>query len=298
MRDPRQGYVRHGFKVGFLLQIAKEIFFRLKVLLSPGPLFLCRIHFGALLVFGGKSEPFEGSAISYGTGIFQRVPGQIDDRNLRKRGAHLLALKGIVVKEGERIDADVQLLRDFTQILRLVCPINTHGREVLCPHQHPRMLFDRFHGVVEIILAAHGEQNSLARQVEQCALQDLISRARIFRANLNAGHAVFADDAAPQRVVEIDGQNFCGAAAQRHDKAHPLARHLKKITGGDGKPRRQPFALVVPMFAAMARHQRVVIQDVHSVESFADAPQFTIDLADQSRLSGLGLVVEHTQTWS
>ena len=35
---------------------------------------------------------------------------EIYDGNFRKRGANLLALKGIVVEKGERIDADVEFL--------------------------------------------------------------------------------------------------------------------------------------------------------------------------------------------
>src|SRR5208282_5765144 len=138
---------------------------------------------------------------------------------------------------------------------------------------------------------------SLSRQIEQRALQSLIRRSRIFGANFNARHSVFADDAAPERVVEVDDQNFSGAAAEWDDKTHPLARHLKKITGRDGKPRRQPLALVVPMRAAMTRHQRVVVERVHSAESFCDAPQFAIDLPDKSGLARVGLAVENSETW-
>ncbi len=210
-----------------------------------------------------------------GRGILQRILRQINHSNFRKRGANLLALKRIVVEESERIDTNVQFLSDLTEILCLVGPIDAHRREVFCAHQHARMLLQRFHGIVEIVLAAYRQQNSFARQIEQGTVQGLIGGARIFGADFDAGHSVFADHAAPQRVVEIDDQNLGGAAAEGHDETHPLARHLKKITGGDGKPRRQPLALVVPMLAAMARHQRVVVEAVHAVESGGDVPQFT-----------------------
>jgi hypothetical protein len=78
------------------------------------------------------------------------------------------------------------------------------------------MLVEGFHGVVEIVLAARGEQDSLAREIEQGALQGLIRRAGIFGTDLDSGHAVFADDAAPERVVEIDNQTFGSAACERH----------------------------------------------------------------------------------
>src|SRR5207253_5415961 len=144
---------------------------------------------------------------------------------------------------------------------------------------------------VEIVLAAHGEQNSFARKIEQGAMQSLIRRAGIFWANFNAGHSIFADHTAPQCVVEVDDQNLGGASTEWDDKTHPFARHLKKITRRDGQSRRQPLALIVPLLAAMARDQRVVVKRVHAVESFGNAPQFTIDLPDESGLASLGLVV-------
>src|SRR5260370_7781248 len=51
------------------------------------------------------------------------------------------------------------------------------------------------------------------------------------------------------------------------------------------------------MLAAMTRHQRVVVEHIHAVESCSDAPQFTIDPPDESRLASLGLVVEDPETW-
>ncbi len=128
-------------------------------------------------------------------------------------------------------------------------------------------------------------------------MQSLISRARIFRADFNAGHSIFADDSAPQRVVEVDDQNLGRASAERHDKTHPFARHMKKMARCNGQPRRQPLALVVPMLAAMTRNQRVVVENIHAAEPLRNAPQFTIDLPDESGLARLGLVVEDTETW-
>src|SRR5208282_5619121 len=61
--------------------------------------------------------------------------------------------------------------------------------------------------------------------------------------------------------------------------------------------RRQPLALVVPMLAAMARDQRVVVEAVHSGKSCGDAPQFTIDLPDEFGLARVGLAVENSETW-
>src|SRR6266481_6249198 len=111
LRDPRQRQVRHGFQFGFLLEEAKEIFLRLKVLLGAGALLLRSIHLGALLVFGRKGQPLERRTIPDSRRILQRILSEINDRNFGKRGANLLALKGIVVEKGERVDAHIQFLR-------------------------------------------------------------------------------------------------------------------------------------------------------------------------------------------
>src|ERR1035438_9473275 len=91
------------------------------------------------------------------------------------------------------------------------CMIRRPPRSTLFPYTtlfRSRMLFERFHGVVEIIFAADGEQNSLTRKIKQGTVQGLKSGARIFSPDLDAGHAIFTDDAAPESIVEIHDQCF------------------------------------------------------------------------------------------
>ncbi len=52
------------------------------------------------------------------------------------------------------------------------------------------------------------------------------------------------------------------------------------------------------MLAAMARHQRIVVEAVDAVEFCGDPSQFTIDLPDESGLSRFRLAVENAQTRS
>ncbi len=59
-----------------------------------------------------------------------------------------------------------------------------------------------------------------------------------------------------------------------------------------------PLALVVPRLAAMAGHQRVVVEHIHSAGCRSDASQFTIDLPDEPGLARLRLVVENSETRS
>src|SRR5271169_2328138 len=117
--------------------------------------------------------------------------------------------------------------------------------------------------------------------------------AGIFGAHLDSGHAVFADDPAPERVVEIDDQTLSSAAGERHEEAHPLARHVEQMAGGDGQSGHQPFALVVPMLAAVACDERIVIEDVHPALRARYAAQFAVEMTDEPGLSGFGLAVEY-----
>src|ERR1700752_777793 len=109
------------------------------------------------------------------------------------------------------------------------------------------MIFECFHGVVEIILASNCQQNSFARQIEQGAMQGLKSGTGIFGADFDSGQAILADDASPERVVEIYDETFGGATCERYEKSQPLARHVEQMVSGDGKAGHLPFALVAPV---------------------------------------------------
>ena len=61
------------------------------------------------------------------------------------------------------------------------------------------------------------------------------------------------------------------------------------MIGGDRQAGGQPFTFVMPMLAAVARDQRVIIQNVDAAVILGDAAQLAIDLADESGLPGFGL---------
>ena len=50
--------------------------------------------------------------------------------DFRERGANLFPLDRIVIEKSQGIDADVQLLRDFAEVLRLVSPVDAHRGEM------------------------------------------------------------------------------------------------------------------------------------------------------------------------
>ena len=71
-------------------------------------------------------------------------------------------------------------------------------------------------------------------------------------------------DSAPQRVVQVYGHALGHLAGQRMQEAQPLGGQVRQVGGRHRQANGQPFALIAPVFAAVARHQRVVIQDVDS----------------------------------
>src|SRR6516165_9229058 len=125
---------------------------------------------------------------------------------------------------------------------------------------HARMLFEGFHRVVGIVLAAHCQQDASLIKVQQRSLQFLKRGSWIFSSQPDASHAIFANDASPESVIQIDDQRFCDPARHRMKESHPLRCEVPEVTRSDRKSHSEPFALVVPLLAAMLCHQAVVVE--------------------------------------
>ncbi len=126
-------------------------------------------------------------------------------------------------------------------------------RDLFRTQHHVRMRFDNPQGVRLIVLTADRQQNSAAVQIEQRALQILISRTRVFAAYLDALDAFFAGQPAPQRIVEVGHQNLADRTRDGVHKPQPLIRQVPDTPGGDGQARRQPFHRVMPIVTPVAR---------------------------------------------
>lgn len=87
------------------------------------------------------------------------------------------------------------------------------------------MELKRGDGVVVIVLAAHREDDAAALQLAQVALERAERLAFAEPAHADPFDAVVTDDAAPQRVVEIDDDALDDAAAlAEHDVDEPRSR--------------------------------------------------------------------------
>ena len=77
------------------------------------------------------------------------------------------------------------------------------------------MFFQDFHSIRNVIFAANRQQNAALMKIQQGPLDRLEGGARIFNAEANAFYAVFADNTAPQGVVQICHQRLTGLANER-----------------------------------------------------------------------------------
>ena len=148
------------------------------------------------------------------------------------------------------------------------------------------MAGQHLHGVGRIVLTANRQQDAAPREIEQGTLQFLESCSGILGAQANAVDAVFADDSAPKRVVQVYGDALGNFSGQGMQEAQPLGGEVRQVGGRYGQADGQPLAGVAPALASVARHQRVVVQDVDSAMPSCQGAQSTVDSLD-----GFGSIV-------
>ena len=113
-----------------------------------------------------------------------------------------------------------------------------------------------------IVLAADGEEDAAITEAEGRALELLEGPPGVLVPELDARDAVVADDAAPQRVVEIEHEALRGRSQRAAERAREMAREHGLVRGGDRRPRERPEPGVGPSRRAGRRHESRVIPDV------------------------------------
>src|SRR3982750_2996988 len=115
---------------------------------------------------------------------------------------------------------------------------------MLGAQQHLRMFLDRFHRLRRIVLAAHRQDYPATVEVEHDALEVFKRGAGIAVAELDAVDPVLADDAAPERVVQIDGQRLATPPSKRMDEALPLPREMDHLIRRERQAGGEELAIV------------------------------------------------------
>ena len=113
----------------------------------------------------------------------------------------------------QRIEADVQFLRDRADIVGLVRPVGDEAGDVAALQHHLRMLLERLQRVGLVVLGAHRQDHAATAEFASIFLKrgiGLTERAAL--ADVDAFQTVVADHAAPERVVQVEHEALGGSS--------------------------------------------------------------------------------------
>ncbi len=168
---------------------------------------------GALAVFVGDGERFEIAGVGDGGDEPNGVFAHFRHRNHRQLPAHQVAFEGVVVDEHKGIEADVQLGGDAAEIGGLVVPIDGEGGDVAALQHHFRVPVEGFQPVRLIVFGAQCQDHAAACQFPAVVLEgEVCLAAGAALADDDALQPVVANDATPERIVEVENQAFGRAA--------------------------------------------------------------------------------------
>ena len=145
--------------------------------------------------------------------------GKLGCQHLRGQRPHGFAFMGAVIKKDKTVEPDIDLLRQLANILRLWGPVDAMGNEIIFVQNNAGMVGKRRDGG-GIVFAQDCEDHALALEAQKLVLHGFKGIAGEIIATLQAGDAIFAKNAAPHGVIEINGQHlgrtaFFGAPRQR-----------------------------------------------------------------------------------
>ena len=169
---------------------------------------LIAVALGAGLVKGGVGGGFKQVELGDGFDIVGGVFGKLGDGDLGEELADQVALKWAVIEKHHGVEADVQGLLNQLDVLGLVVPIGDKHGNVFFAQHHVGVLAKWQERVFVLVLAAHGEDDAAFGKVEKVVLEIVEGGAVVELAEADAVEAVVADDAAPERVVEIEDDTF------------------------------------------------------------------------------------------
>ena len=110
---------------------------------------------------------------------------------------------------------------------------------------------------------------------------------------LESLHAGLADDAAPERVVQIHDGALGKLAGQRLQEAHPLADQPVQVARRHRQTHADPLPGVAPAFGAGSADQGVVVEDVDAAQLAQGLSEPAIERLYNLALGRVGLGVEH-----
>ena len=141
--------------------------------------------------------------------------------------AHHVALERIVVDEDHGVEADVEYLLNLPDIVHLRFPVGHKDGDVVQTQHHVGMLLERFFGLVFVVLAADADDDAALLELlyPHLKLSERLANAQAVT-QLDAFHAIVADDTAPLRVVQVEDEAFLKLPLDGTDDVHHAAGHV------------------------------------------------------------------------
>ena len=191
-------------------------------------------------------------------------------RDLRHgRARHLLpddlSLRRIVVHEHHAVRTDVEIARNRGKIDALRLPVCADVHEILRP-QHALRMPESCERIRLLIFGIHSQQHADRFLFLQIRLKlPVCLPQRSLLAQLNAIHAVVPDDAAPERVVQVEYQRLLVFPIDRLDDIGDAERQKRNCLHGERVLVETPERVVKPCVQSVGRRQ---IIDVVEIEVF------------------------------
>ena len=138
----------------------------------------------------------------------------------------------------------------------------------------------------DLIIELYNEagQLALAYKLYRCWVSEFQALPDL-DANANAVRAVFSDHAAPQGVVEIDGEHLTGLLRKRVKETHVFVRQPLIRLWPQRHAHRKILGRIGPGEAAVSRHQRVVIEHEDTAVACRDGSETAIRGIDPAPLA-------------
>ena len=209
-----------------------------------------------------------------------------------------VALERVVVEENQGIQADIKLFGDGAEVGGLIVPIGAEGGDIGSAQHHFGVFFERFERVGFVVLGADGEDDAAAGEILGVFLDGGEAFAEgAALADGDAVHAVIADDAAPERVVEIEHQAFIGAALVGGDQARDEFAVAGREGGGDFLLGAMPEGGIVPGVQPVAGRGGVEGDEIDAV-GIGQRSQRLVEAGDEAAAgAGEAVLVAAEQSW-
>ena len=248
--------------------------------LCLGALGVLVVKLGLFQVLFGKGRDLKIAAVVEGLdvvfGPVQRGHGHTG--HLR---GHDGALRRVVVGKDKAVRAQIQLGRDGLQVQVLRVPVGLDGDEIIGA-QHAVRVVQARQRVGLVVFGVNGQDDADGFQRLAVALElgvDLTLGH--LGADGQAIHAVVADDAAPERIVQVEHKRLFVAPVQGLDDiGHAVGQRRDRVET-DGIFVHVPEEGVAPRRQAVVRRQVVDVVDVKVLMGRGIGVKFLVQAADK-----------------